>query len=119
MKALIALSLLSSFALAAEDDMSAAHAGIPADQLLFFEKNIRPVLVEHCYKCHSAESDKIKGGLTLDSKQGTALGGESGHPGVTPGNLAESSIYQAITWVDDDMQMPPKTKLPAAVIANF
>ena len=119
MKALIALSLLSSFALAAEDDMSAAHAGIPADQLLFFEKNIRPVLVEHCYKCHSAESDKIKGGLTLDSKQGTALGGESGHPGVTPGNLAESSIYQAITWVDDDMQMPPKTKLPEAVIANF
>jgi cytochrome c553 len=119
MKALIALLLLASFTFAAEDERSAAHAGIPADQLLFFEKNIRPMLVEHCYKCHSAESEKIKGGLTLDTKQGTALGGESGHPGVTPGNIAESSLYESITWANDDMQMPPKTKLPEAVIANF
>jgi cytochrome c553 len=96
-----------------------AHAGLTADQLNFFEKNIRPVLIEHCYKCHSAESDKIKGGLTLDTKQGTVLGGESGHPGVTPGNLAESSIYQAMTWKNEDMQMPPKQKLPEDVIANF
>lgn len=119
MKALLALPLLASYAIAADDAMSSAHAGLPADQLLFFEKNIRPVLVEHCYKCHSAESEKIKGGLTLDSQQGTRLGGESGHPGITPGDPAESSLYQAITWAHDDMQMPPKTKLPDAVIANF
>lgn len=96
-----------------------AHAGISAEHLSFFEKNIRPVLVEHCYKCHSAESEKVKGGLTLDTKQGTVLGGESGHAGVTPGSLADSSVYEAITWKNDDMQMPPKNKLPEEVIAHF
>ncbi|OYW21738.1 MAG: hypothetical protein B7Z55_05490, partial [Planctomycetales bacterium 12-60-4] len=78
-----------------------------------------PVLVESCYKCHSSESSKVKGGLTLDTKQATLLGGESGHPGVTPGNIAQSSIYEALTWKNEDNQMPPKQKLPDDVIANF
>lgn len=122
MKVPALLLLLHAVAASAADEPTAqarAHAGISADQLSFFEKNIRPVLVEHCYKCHSAESDKIKGGLTLDTKQGTLLGGESGHPGVTPGSPAESSLYEAITWRDDDMQMPPKNRLPDEVVANF
>ncbi|MCX6854667.1 MAG: DUF1549 domain-containing protein, partial [Verrucomicrobia bacterium] len=120
MKRLLFLLLLPSVALAAEDAATAmAHAGISADQLNFFEKNIRPVLVEHCYKCHSSESEKIKGGLTLDTKQGSVLGGESGHPGITPGSLADSSIYEAMTWANDEMQMPPKNKLPADVLALF
>ena len=119
MKALVSILLLPAAMFAADDGSPTAHAGISADQLNFFEKNIRPALIEHCYKCHSSESEKVKGGLTLDTKQATLLGGESGHPGVTPGNLAESSIYEAITWANDDMQMPPKNKLPADVIANF
>ena len=119
MKALLTLLLLPTAAIAAEDVTANAHAGIPADQLNFFEKNIRPVLVEHCYKCHSSESEKIKGGLTLDTRQGTVTGGESGHAGVTPGKLAESSVYEAISWKNEDMQMPPKKKLPEEVLANF
>lgn len=113
------LILLSPVALRAADAAETAHAGIAPDQLQFFEKNIRPVLVQHCYKCHSAESDKVKGGLTLDTKQATLLGGESGHPGVTPGSIAQSSVYEAMTWKNEDMQMPPKQKLPDDVIANF
>jgi hypothetical protein len=120
MKALTALFILPLAALAVnEESLTMTHAGISADQLNFFEKNIRPVLVEHCYKCHSSESEKIKGGLTLDTKQGSVLGGESGHPGITPGSLAESSIYEAMTWANDEMQMPPKNKLPADVVALF
>jgi len=111
--------ILAPLVLRAADVAETAHAGIAPDQLQFFEKNIRPVLVEHCYKCHSTESDKVKGGLTLDTKQASLLGGESGHPGVTPGNIAQSSIYEAMTWKNDDMQMPPKQKLPDDVIANF
>ena len=34
-----------------------------AEDFEFFEKNVRPVLVENCYKCHSAESEKLKGGF--------------------------------------------------------
>ena len=89
------------------------------EQTAFFEKNIRPVLVEACYKCHSAADQKRKGGLTLDTKEATLRGGESGKPGVVAGNAAASSIYKAMTWEDEDMQMPPKEKLPAEVLANF
>ncbi|MCB1226358.1 MAG: PSD1 domain-containing protein [Verrucomicrobiales bacterium] len=88
-------------------------------QVAFFEKKIRPVLIEHCYKCHSAESSKVKGGLLLDTRAGTQLGGESGEPGVTPGDPQHSSLYTAMTWLDEDMQMPPKNKLPDDVIADF
>lgn len=114
----LSLSLVLPLMSQAAEENS-AHAGLTADQLNFFEKNIRPALVQHCYKCHSEEAAKIKGGLTVDTKHGLALGGESGHPGVTPGNLAESSIYEAILWQNPDTQMPPKQKLPEDVIANF
>ena len=95
------------------------HADLPPDQLAFFEKHIRPVLVENCYECHAADSKKVRGGLLLDTKQGSILGGESGHPGITPGDAAASTIYTAMTWQDPDMEMPPKKKLPDEVIANF
>ncbi len=122
MKVPALLFLLTTVAASAADEPTAqaqTHAGISADQLSFFEKNIRPVLVEHCYKCHSTESDKVKGGLTLDTKQGTLLGGESGHPGITPGSLAESSLYEAITCSNDDMQMTTNNHFPDEVVANF
>lgn len=115
----LSLLLLAPVLGRAEDAAATAHAGLPPDQLHFFETNIRPVLVEHCYKCHSAESEKVKGGLTVDTREGLALGGESGHPGVTPGSPGESSLYDAILWQNTDTQMPPKQKLPDNVIANF
>lgn len=102
---------------AAAEAAGPAHPAAEPSQ--FFERHIRPVLVEHCYKCHSAESDKLKGGLRLDTRQGTLLGGESGQAGVTPGRPEASSIYTAMTWRDDAMQMPPKTRLPDEVVANF
>ena len=105
--------------LSAADVAAGAHAGIAADQLNFFEKNIRPVLADQCYKCHSAKAEKVKGSLTLDSKEGAVMGGESGHPGITPGKPDQSTIYTAITWQDDDMKMPPKHQLSADVVANF
>src|SRR5437667_9914401 len=47
----------------------------PADPgLEFFEKNIRPVFVERCYKCHSHDAEKIKGGLLLDTREGLLKG---------------------------------------------
>ncbi len=112
-------TFIPSLLVQAADIAADRHAGIPADQLAFFEKNIRPVLIEHCHKCHAADSDKIRGGLTLDSRKSALLGGESGHPGITPGKPEESTIYMAMTWKDEDMQMPPKKQLPADVVANF
>lgn len=88
------------------------------EQKNFFERKIRPVLVERCYECHSAQAKKVKGGLMLDSREATLHGGESG-PAVVPGNLDDSTLIRAIRYADKDMEMPPKGKLPASVIADF
>jgi len=45
-------------------------SGTAGADVAFFEQKIRPVLVEHCYECHSAEAKKLKGNLFLDSKPG-------------------------------------------------
>ena len=75
----------------------------------FFEKKVRPILSDHCYKCHSHSADKIKGGLVLDSADGALTGGDTG-PAVVPGDLAKSLLITAITYADEDLQMPPKGK---------
>ena len=77
----------------------------------FFEQEVRPLLVEHCYACHSA-GEKIKGGLALDSKPGWQKGGDSG-PALVPGNPDGSLLIKAVSHTDKDLQMPPKEKLPA------
>ena len=81
----------------------------------FFEKKVRPTLAKYCYECHSAKSEKVKGGLLLDTKLGIRKGGEIG-PAVVPGDLRESLLLEAIHWKNEDLQMPPKKKLPDATI---
>ena len=107
--ALICLCLLAGLG-----DVFAAEPN--AEGLAFFEKKIRPVLVENCYKCHSANSEKVKGELLLDTRAGIRKGGESGHA-VVPKNLEESLLVEAIRYGDEETAMPPKKKLPESVIA--
>ncbi|MCA9110195.1 MAG: PSD1 domain-containing protein [Planctomycetaceae bacterium] len=82
----------------------------------FFETRIRPVLVKHCYECHSSSSADPKGGLLVDSREGLRQGGESG-PAIVPGQINESLLLQAIRY--DSIEMPPIGKLPDSVIADF
>jgi hypothetical protein len=84
----------------------------------FFESRIRPVLVERCYKCHSAGAEKLKGGLMLDSREGLLKGGDSG-PAIELGHLEKSRLITAIEYQDVDLQMPPKGKLSEGQIADF
>jgi Protein of unknown function (DUF1553)/Protein of unknown function (DUF1549)/Planctomycete cytochrome C len=86
--------------------------------LEFFEKHIRPVLVERCYKCHS-EGEKVKGKLRLDSREGVLKGGESGSAAVVPGEPEKSVLIQAIRYSHEDLQMPPKEPLSKAEVAAF
>ncbi|MDB6117808.1 MAG: Protein of unknown function (DUF1553)/Protein of unknown function (DUF1549)/Planctomycete, partial [Verrucomicrobiaceae bacterium] len=80
----------------------------------FFEKRVRPVLIERCESCHGA--DKQKGGLRLDSRAAWQKGGESG-PVLVPGDPDESRLIKAVRYGDPDLQMPPKHKLPETEIA--
>ena len=88
------------------------------DGIEFFENHIRPLLVQNCYKCHSAEAGKAKGELLLDTRDGLHRGGDSG-PAIVPGDPKASLIIQAVSYENDDLQMPPKNKLPAAAIAKL
>lgn len=85
-----------------------------ADKADFFEKRIRPLLVEHCYECHSADK-KIKGGLRLDTQEGWKIGGDTG-PAIKPNQPDGSLLIKAISYTDRDLEMPPKNKLAAADI---
>jgi hypothetical protein len=96
----------------------AANARATAEQIAFFEKKIRPVLVRECYKCHAATAEKIRGGLTLDTHEGVRKGGDTG-PAITPGSAKTSLLVKAIKQTDDDLKMPPKKKLSDDVIADF
>ncbi len=83
----------------------------------FFEKRIRPVLVERCYSCHSRQTGKERGGLLLDSRDALRRGGDNG-PTIVPGKPAESLLIKAIKHTGN-LKMPKNGKLPAAVISDF
>src|SRR5256885_1668586 len=128
-----ALRICEIFALAALPFFPAGFAcaaEFKSGDYEFFEKKIRPVLVEHCYKCHSASSEKLKGELLLDTKEGMLKGGESGKPAVVPGEADKSLLIVAIRYTDKDegdhdalLMPPPKgkepKKLPDDVIKDF
>ena len=82
----------------------AAPGQTPADGLEFFEARIRPVLVEHCYECHSSAGE-ARGGVTLDHRAGmleeTLFG-----PVVAPGNPGESVLLQVMGHELEGLEMP-------------
>jgi len=99
--------------------MAATPAWVGADEgTAFFESRIRPVLVEHCYKCHSGRTKSPKGGLRLDSREAVLRGGANG-PAVVPGKADDSLIIKALCYEGDVAEMPPDEKLPDRVIADF
>lgn len=119
----LSLGQVSVFAQATPDSKSEPTP----DQLAFFENKIRPVLVEHCYGCHSQDAatrGKLKGNLFLDSRDGMLRGGDTG-PAVFAGHSddpaiqpsGESLILKALRY--EEYEMPPTGKLPQSVIDDF
>ena len=116
----IARALCFPFAAGLLTTPGASAAG--DDGVEFFEKKIRPVLIGHCYKCHSAEAEqkgKLKGKLRLDLREGARGKGESGRVAVVPGRPDESNLYRAITYLDSELVMPPKSRLAKSVVEDF
>ncbi len=93
-------------------------ADVPAVDTEFFERHIRPVLIENCYKCHSAEADELRAGLRLDKPEGWRRGGDSG-PAVVPRDPEASLLLKAIRYDEDVSPMPPDRKLPAETVQQF
>jgi hypothetical protein len=86
-----------------------------AAALEFFEKRVRPVLVQRCYECHSGAIEEPKGGLRLDSRTAILNGGDTG-PAIDAAAPGKSLLIDAINY-GEIYQMPPKSKLPDEEIA--
>ncbi|WP_233148384.1 PSD1 and planctomycete cytochrome C domain-containing protein [Rhodopirellula sp. MGV] len=108
------IGLLSApLAIAAEPD-----AALTPEQEAFFESKVRPLLVAHCYDCHSAEAGESSGDLRLDSATWSRKGGATG-PAVVPGNIDASLLMVAVRYDNAELQMPPEGKLEAAEIETL
>ena len=119
MQLVLALALLAGaapgglHALPAQEKTPAADP----DGIEFFEKKIRPLLVEKCYECHAETSKRLKGGLRLDSKAATLKGGDTG-PSLVPGDPDKSLTVKAIRQQDAELKKPPQGTLTDEQIAG-
>ena len=104
----LSIGLLSSLWL----NPTASAAEFSAAEIAFFETKVRPILVEHCYKCHG-KGDSIKGGLRLTHRRGLVDGGDSG-PAFAATSPDTSLLLAAVNY--SNYEMPPSGKLPGAKI---
>ena len=110
------LCVVSWFAvlLTAKVTFAAPEKSAP-DSGALFEKTIRPILAENCFKCHSHAENKFKGGLALDSPASILKGGETG-PAIVPSQPEKSLLLQAVRQ-SGELKMPPKGQLTSAQVA--
>lgn len=110
--------LAGPIAVAAQPRPDAPSTKPTAEQVEFFENKIRPLLVKHCYECHSAEAKELAGGLRLDWQGDLLTGGDSG-PAIVPGDVEASRLIRAVRHDDPNLQMPPEKKLSPSEIADL
>ncbi|MEW4568556.1 c-type cytochrome domain-containing protein [Tautonia sp. JC769] len=84
----------------------------------FFEKKIRPVLIERCYACHSSQAKPPKAGFRVDTRSGLRRGGHSG-PAIEPGRPDDSLLIRVLEHTSEIAMMPPDGRLPDAVLDDF
>jgi hypothetical protein len=86
-----------------------------AEQIQFYEAQVQPILKTRCLKCHG-DGPKIRAGFRLDSRAAVVRGGDLG-PAVSTSDPGSSRLLRAIRYADEELEMPPAGKLPAAEIA--
>lgn len=108
--AMLSTALLAVWVATVTNSSPAAEPRPTSEELEFFEKKVRPLLVEHCYSCHSSQAEKIQASLLLDSRAGLLKGGDSG-AAIIPGDPEGSLFIEAVRYAGSEM--PPKGKLPS------
>jgi mono/diheme cytochrome c family protein len=88
------------------------------EDIEFFNKRVRPILLTRCFECHSSTAKKLRGGFKLDSREAALAGGETG-AALVPGEPGKSLLIAAVRYDDEQLQMPPSGKLSAREIADL
>ena len=101
------LIVLAAMATATASGADAPGDPRPAD-IAFFERDVRPLLVEHCHDCHSAAAAEIRSGLRVDARDALLAGGDGGAV-VVAGQPDRSRLIEVLRSHDPDVQMPPKS----------
>ena len=112
------LVLLACAVLLVADSIAADSgqaANLSPEREAFFESKIRPLLIEHCYECHSRKSGESSGDLLLDNAASMHSGGVSG-PAIVAGKPDQSLLVRAVRYDDAEYQMPPTGKLNAEAV---
>lgn len=112
------LVLLVTCSLPAQESAREPDSQPDATQAAFFREHIQPLLAEHCYECHSQKSDKIEGDLRLDDGLMALQGGRSG-VAIRPGDASQSLLIEAVSWSNDNLQMPPQGRLGESQLADL
>ncbi|QJW98941.1 PSD1 and planctomycete cytochrome C domain-containing protein [Frigoriglobus tundricola] len=99
----LAAFALLLFASAASSQPTTPPAPDPT-KVEFFEKKVRPILADHCYSCHSADT-KPAGNLRVDDRNGLLTGGNKG-PAVVPGDPGKSLLITRVVQKDEKRRMP-------------
>ncbi len=99
-----------------DETLRADEKEFSAEQIEFFEKKVRPVLIEHCFECHSSDAEEVKAELLVESRDALLKGGESG-PAIVPGRADKSLLIESIRF--QSVEMPPNGKLPKGEIESL
>ncbi len=78
-----------------------------ADQPISFNRDIRPILANHCLSCHGPDSAARRAGLRLDQRESAVGAAQSGHAAILPGNAEGSELVVRIHSTDAAVVMPP------------
>jgi mono/diheme cytochrome c family protein len=101
-----------------EADDDSVQAQVDAAGIEFFERKIRPILLEHCLECHGEDPGSLKGEFDLSHAAGTRAGGESG-VAIIPGDPEGSSLFQAVSYANKEFAMPPRGRLSDQQVADI
>jgi hypothetical protein len=75
--------------------------------LVDFNREIRPILADHCFQCHGPDSASREAGLRLDNQSDAWAELDSGSSAIVPGKSSESELIRRVLHEDDDLRMPP------------
>ncbi len=107
------LALLWVAVFASEPSLSAEperRATPPDAGRVSFDRDVRPILSNHCWKCHGPDAKERKAGLRLDQKEAALKPAESGTSAIVPGKPADSELLRRVLTEDKDEQMPPASE---------